>query len=149
MPSATPQARLERRKYPTADWRGYRLTAHFTLGEFVRDQDTPPPVHVMKMCRGFCLRVLEPLRESYGPCVVISGHRTPQRNRAVGGARWSWHVWEWHPGEMGADVVFRRANPSQWAASAARGKAGGIGVYRAHVHLDDRRTRTVWHDDAP
>jgi uncharacterized protein YcbK (DUF882 family) len=148
MPSSPPQARLERRKYPGTDWKRYRVTPHFRLGEFIRDQEQPPEEHVMRQVRRFCIRILEPLRDRYGPCIVISGHRTPARNRAVGGARWSWHVWEWHPGEMGVDVVFRRGNPSQWSAAAAEGPAGGIGTYRGHTHLDDRSTRTRWWSEA-
>lgn len=148
-PSDPPQERLNRQLYPGADWRDYRLTPHFRLGELVRDQAEPPPRGVMRMCRRFCEDVLEPLRAVYGPCVVISGHRTPARNRQVGGARWSWHVWEWHPGEMGVDVVFRRGTPSLWAAAAAHGQAGGIGIYASHLHVDSRRTRTLWRSDAP
>lgn len=142
--SSTPQARLERVGYPVPDWRSYRLTQHFQLGEFIRDQSKAPSVETMRMARRFAIRLLEPLRSRYGPCAVISGHRTPQRNRQVGGAPRSWHVWEWHPGEMAVDVVFRRGNPSLWAAAAEETAAGGIGRYRAHLHLDDRPERVRW-----
>ena len=114
----------------------------------MRDQRDAPAAAVMRMCRRFCLTVLEPLRDRYGPCVVISGHRTPARNRAVGGARWSWHVWEWHPGELGVDVTFRRGNPSLWAAAAADTPAGGIGIYRLHLHVDSRPGRVTWSSTA-
>lgn len=142
--SETPQPRLERRRYPPRDWRAYRLTVHFTLGEFVRDQPNAPSRDTMVMCRRFALLILEPLRRRYGACVVLSGHRSPARNAAVGGAPNSWHVWEAHPGEMGADVTFARGRPSQWGEAAADGPAGGIGLYRRHIHLDSRDGRVTW-----
>jgi uncharacterized protein YcbK (DUF882 family) len=120
------------------------VSAHFKLGEFFPAGATQPPAAVMRMVRSFSVRVLEPLRERYGACVIVSGHRTPERNAAVGGARWSWHVWEWHPGEMAVDVVFSRGQPSTWGVAAARGSAGGIGVYSGHLHLDSRRGRVTW-----
>lgn len=144
MPSDTPQARLNRQRYPGADWRGYRLTPHFMLGELVRDQVEPPAEVVMVMCRRFCLRILEPLRHRFGRCVVISGHRTPARNRQVGGAPNSWHVWEWHVPELAVDVAFQRGTPSLWGAAAGHTPAGGIGVYARHLHVDSRKQRTRW-----
>lgn len=148
MPSETPQPRIERQRYPGANWRTYRLSAHFRLGELVRDQADPPSEQVMVMCRRFCVRILEPLRRRFGVCVVISGHRTAARNRQVGGAPNSWHVWERHVPEMAVDVTFQRGTPHLWAAAAAQTPAGGIGVYRAHLHVDSRRQRTTWSSQA-
>lgn len=145
----TPQARLQRKPYPGASWRAYQLTAHFKLGELVRDQEHAPPASTMVMCRAFCITVLEPLRRRFGPCTVISGHRTPARNAQVGGAARSWHVWEWHPGELGVDVVFRSGNPATWARAAREGHAGGIGTYSSHLHVDSRDERTEWSSAAP
>lgn len=145
----TPQARLQRQAYPGPDWRTYRLTAHFKLGELVRDQEHAPPPATMQMCRVFCVTVLEPLRRRFGACTVISGHRTPARNAQVGGAARSWHVWEWHPRELGVDVVFARGNPATWARAARDGHAGGIGTYSAHLHLDSRSDRVEWSSAAP
>jgi hypothetical protein len=136
--------RIAAQPYPGPDWRAYRLTVHFRLGEFFEAGASQPPAATMRMVRGFCSRILEPLRERYGACVVVSGHRTPARNAAVGGARWSWHVWEWHPGQMGVDVVFSRGQPSTWGRAAERGRAGGIGIYSGHLHLDSRPGRVVW-----
>jgi uncharacterized protein YcbK (DUF882 family) len=148
MPSQPLQSRLNRQPYPGADWRDYRLTPHFRLGEFVRDQQTAPTEEVMQLCRGFSLSVLEPLRDRYGPAVIVSGHRTPARNRQVGGAPNSWHIWEHHPGELGVDVVFQRGSPSLWAASAADTSAGGIGRYAHHLHVDSRAGRVTWSSPA-
>lgn len=140
----TPQPRLQRKPYPGPDWRAYRLTVHFKLGEFVHDQHQAPARDVMVMCRQFALLVLEPLRRRYGACLVLSGHRTAARNAAVGGAPGSYHVWEAHPGKMGVDVTFARGRPSLWGEAAADGPAGGIGLYRRHIHLDSRDGRVTW-----
>jgi uncharacterized protein YcbK (DUF882 family) len=142
------QAQLEKRPYPGKDWRAYQLSPHFTLGEFLHDQVTAPADATMRMCRHFAVSILEPLRARYGACVVVSGHRTPERNAEVGGARWSWHVWEWHPGEMGVDVTFQRGQPSEWGEAAKQGRAGGIGVYSAHLHVDSRPGRVTWSSPA-
>src|SRR4051794_22518974 len=127
---------FRRRAYRTEDWQHYRVSAHFRLGEFIRDQTEAPPRATVDMVAHFAERVLEPLRQKFGRCIIVSGHRSPIRNREVGGAPHSWHVWEWHPGEMGVDVIFARATPPIWAEEASQGHAGGIGTYRSHVHLD-------------
>jgi uncharacterized protein YcbK (DUF882 family) len=143
-----PQSRIARRKYPGKDWRDYRLTAHFTLGEFFPPDSTQPPADWMHACRQLALLVLEPLRARYGVCIVVSGYRTPARNRIVGGAPRSFHVYEWHPGTAAADVVFRNGQPRQWGEAAAHTPAGGIGTYAAHLHVDLRSERTIWASQA-
>jgi uncharacterized protein YcbK (DUF882 family) len=148
MPSDTPQARLQRKRYPGPDWRTYRVSPHFTLGEFVHDQVHAPSRQTMEMVRQFAVTILEPLRHRFGAGVIYSGHRTAARNAAVGGARRSWHVWEDHPGEMGVDIGFARGRPSQWAEAAMAGPAGGIGMYRRHLHLDSRDGSQVWSSTA-
>jgi uncharacterized protein YcbK (DUF882 family) len=138
------QAALNRRTYPGTSWRTYALTPHFHLGEFYTHPHAEPSRRTMRLCRHFAVTILEPLRDRYGACVIASGHRTPAENAMVGGALRSWHVWEWHPSDIGVDVVFARGTPAQWGEAAAQGHAGGIGVYAAHLHLDDRAKRTEW-----
>jgi uncharacterized protein YcbK (DUF882 family) len=145
----TPQARLNRQAYPGESWRRYRVTPHFRMGEFANDQVAAPTHATMLACRQLALGTLEPLRKRFGACTIISGHRSPAHNAQVGGAARSWHVWEWHPGEIGVDVVFRRGTPAQWADAAAHTEAGGIGRYSGHLHVDSRQARTVWRSDAP
>lgn len=149
MPSAPTQTRLNRVKYNPVTWERYRVSPHFTLGEFFRDHPGAPSDVTMWMVRHFCINILEVLRDRHGVCVVVSGYRSRARNRAVGGAPNSWHIWESHPGEMGVDVAFKSGTPDQWAATAARTVAGGIGVYTRHLHVDSRDQRTTWRVNVP
>lgn len=135
------------RKYRTEGWQHYRVSTHFTLGEFVKGQSEAPRWAEVSKCIRFANDVLEPLRARYGPCTIVSGKRTPTRNREVGGAPRSWHVWEFHSGGVAVDVVFRRGTPPIWAEAANAGHAGGIGIYRAHLHLDNG-PRRYWSSDA-
>lgn len=135
------------RKYRTEGWQHYKVSTHFTLGEFIRDQREAPAASEVKRIAHFAGTVLEPLRERYGRCLIVSGKRSPTRNREVGGAPRSWHVWEFHEGGLAVDVVFARATPPIWAEAASKGRAGGIGTYRAHLHLDNG-PRRYWSSDA-
>jgi uncharacterized protein YcbK (DUF882 family) len=146
--SETPQARLNRRPFPGPSWRDYQLTPHFRLGEFYAHDQAQPPDWQMRACRTLCLEALEPLRRRYGLCIVISGHRSPARNAAVGGAPRSFHVYEWHPGVAAADVTFKRGRPALWVAAALQTSAGGVGRYRRHVHIDMRTERVSWASEA-
>lgn len=125
-------------------WQDYKVSSHFTLGEFIRDDDLVPSAARMRMVRTFARKYLEPLRRVYGAGYIVSGHRTPVRNREVGGAQHSWHVWEWHPGEMAVDVVFERGTPREWYATADQLHPGGLGVYTTHIHIDNRSYRARW-----
>lgn len=83
-----------------------RLSAHFTLGEFLRSQyatrhgvDMTPPLEVRENLRRLCVGVLEPLRaelrRTINPgafIVVTSGYRPPVLNAAIGGATRSAHL---------------------------------------------------------
>lgn len=134
-----------RAAYPGNDWRRYKVSTHFRLGEFINDQQEAPSRLRMETVRTFARTVLEPLRKLYGPAYIVSGHRTVAHNEAVGGARNSWHVWEKHPGEIAVDVVFARGRPEQWFESASRMfSQGGVGKYSTHLHVDNRRVRARW-----
>lgn len=120
------------------------LSPHFMLSEFAMKDGTLPPLGCVTALRRLCVEVLEPMRVQFGTCIVTSGYRTPEHNRAVGGARRSRHLYaQWHH-EPAADVRFARGTPEQWAARAMAMKVGGVGLYRSHIHVDQRRVTTRW-----
>jgi len=78
-----------------------QLSAHFTLTELTVSQtaarkgipNTPGPKEIANLER-LCDTVLEPLRVALGkPVVVTSGYRGPELNRAIGGAKYSAHMY--------------------------------------------------------
>lgn len=77
-----------------------RLSPSFTLGEMLVSQtasrkriDNTPTPQVIEALRTLAQQVLQPTRNHFNrPVVVSSGYRSPQLNRAVGGARSSQHV---------------------------------------------------------
>lgn len=121
-----------------------RLTPHFRLGEFAMRDGTLPPAASHEPLRRLCREVLEPMRARFGLCVVTSGYRTVARNRAVGGAQDSRHVYDKHADTPAVDVTFGRGTPEQWAAMAISMGVGGVGLYPSHVHVDQRRGLVRW-----
>lgn len=125
-----------------------QLTPHFTIREFDCNDGTRVPDYMEPHLRDLCKRVLEPLREEFGPCTVTSGYRHSAYNRQIGGATMSYHVYEARQSQPAADVKFARGNPTQWARRAREslGDEGGVGTYVASgfVHVDTRNHRSDW-----
>jgi len=76
------------------------LSEHFTLAELTMSQTAArrgisnvPSPEVVDELRKLCVYVLQPLRQYVGmPIVISSGYRSPELNRAVGGAKESDHT---------------------------------------------------------
>lgn len=75
-----------------------RLTPSFTLAEFATsashaDLVRPVPAELQSYVRLLCLLGLEPLRQAMGyPLRVLSGYRSVELNKAVGGSPTSQHA---------------------------------------------------------
>lgn len=71
----------------------------FTLDEFTVSQTATrrgipndPPEDVIDSIQALCLKILDPLRRKLGkPIVINSGYRSPELNKAIGGAATSQH----------------------------------------------------------
>ena len=88
-----------------------QLSQHFHLSEFTRSAtatklgiDNTPSAEAIDHLRALCREVLEPLRQHFNvPIRINSGYRSPALNRAVGGAKRSYHLQG-----RAADIPFRR-----------------------------------------
>lgn len=87
-------------------------------------------------------RALDRLRDRFGaPLVIVSGYRTPEYNRAVGGAPNSFHL-----RGLAVDVAtggFDAARLAKLVDLARQEGFGGVGLYSTFVHLD-RGPRRLW-----
>lgn len=109
-----------------------RLTTNFMLSEFVRPQDmdviTPELLANIKRTAD----MLEFIRSLLGDkqIIITSGYRTPEHNKAVGGAENSWHI-----KGLAADfyVVGVRPKTVQYLL---REYVGGLGSANTFTHID-------------
>lgn len=73
-----------------------RLSKNFTLYELIRSDSYPnhvvyPSEQVINLLTDFCEKVLQPIRDKFGPIRINSGYRNPRLNKAVGGVSDSVH----------------------------------------------------------
>jgi hypothetical protein len=121
------------------------LSPHFRLTEFRCKDGTAVPKAAVPALKRLCDDVLEPLRERFGPCTVMSGYRPSAYNRRIGGAKFSQHIYDLHPNTVAADLTFARGRPSEWAdAAEPLLQQGGLGRYPGFVHVDNRGTNARW-----
>ena len=85
---------------------------------------------------------LQALRDRLGkPMIINSGYRSPEHNRAVGGATGSKHMQG-----IAFDVRMDNHDPDAYIAAALAVGFKGIGTYpkQNFVHVDARATRANW-----
>lgn len=93
------------------------------------------------------VRVLERIRERFGPCTITSAYRSPLYNATFfgqGAVRDSMHT-----RNIAIDFKCAEGTPAEWGAYARRLRAegvftGGVGVYRSWCHIDTRGTAADW-----
>ena len=136
------------------DWFAAQRFRHFGAGEFTsyfaRERNgvknSPPPKRLWKNLVP-TLRVVDELRASFGkPCRILSSYRSPDYNRAVGGAAASLHM-----GFRALDIAFDGVDAKrvygrlvEWRKAGRF--TGGLGLYPSSgfVHIDSRGTNATW-----
>ncbi len=120
-------------------------TAHFTINEFRSHDGVDVPVSIRGNVQAL-MEQLEVLRtEVNKPIRILSGYRSPEHNRSVGGATRSQHLCG-----QAADIQIQGMTPTEIHAliesliASGRMRQGGLGLYNSFVHYDIRGTRTRW-----
>jgi uncharacterized protein YcbK (DUF882 family) len=85
---------------------------------------------------------IEMIEESTGcEIVVTSGHRTPKRNKEVGGAPNSYHLYD-----RARDFVLKQPECMKLSDIAGISCILGLNViqYPRHIHIDNRNNPKCW-----
>lgn len=122
-----------------------KLTENFSLEEFACPECGNPTGEELENIK-FLATQLQILREALGrPIKVISGWRSPNYNKRIGGAKESQHMYG-----RAADIKVVGMAPPEVHAAVLKlikeGKItqGGVGKYSTFVHYDTRGTAARW-----
>ena len=137
-----------------SEWFAAQKFRHFGAGEFTsyfaRERNgvknSTPPKRLWKNIVP-TLRIVDELRESFGkPCRILSSYRSPDYNRAVGGAPLSQHK-EFTALDITVDGVSPQRVYDRLLEWRKAGKfTGGLGFYPSagFVHIDSRGRNANW-----
>lgn len=113
----------------------YQLSPHFKVREFAC-KDGSDAVFIDTEL----IALLEDLRNHYkAPITILSGYRTPDYNKSVGGATASQHM-----EGTAADIRIKGVSPEQVYNDCDVWHKGGLGKYPTFTHIDVRKKRTRW-----
>ena len=118
-----------------------RLTQNFHIGEYMcRDGSTL--ILIDKRLSEGLQRMRDDIKK---PITITSAFRTPEHNKAIGGAQPSQtSEGSQHLFGKAADIVVAGMTPAQVAAVARRHGFTGIGTYRTFTHVDVRDKPAEW-----
>lgn len=114
-----------------------KLSANFKVNEFACN-DGSDPVFISPEL----VRILQEIRNYFkAPITINSGFRTATKNKTVGGATNSQHLYG-----MAADIVVKGVEPKEVYAYAdsLMPYTGGVGLYSTFTHVDVRKTKSRW-----
>ena len=125
------------RVYSKAKDGGKNLSTNFKVREFACS-DGSDPVFISPEL----VELLQKIRDHFKkPVTINSAYRTVTKNKAVGGATYSQHLYG-----TAADITVKGVSPivvAAYAESLLPGK-GGIGIYSTFTHVDVRKTKSRW-----
>lgn len=110
---------------------------NFTVAEFACN-DASDPVFISPDL----VKLLQQIRDHFkAPVTINSGYRTATKNKAVGGATQSQHLYG-----MAADITVKGVTPKKVYAyvDSLLPYSGGVGLYSTFVHVDVRSTKSRW-----
>lgn len=114
-----------------------KVSAHFKVSEFACTDGSDAVFISTEL-----VKVLQNIRIHFGkPVHINSAYRTHTKNKAVGGATYSQHLYG-----MAADIHIVGVAPKEIAAYAETllPNTGGIGIYSSFCHVDVRKTKSRW-----
>jgi uncharacterized protein YcbK (DUF882 family) len=119
----------------------FNLSKNFKLSEFVCKDGSCKVLVIPEL-----IEKLQAMRDKLGkPIQIVSGYRTPEYNKKVGGAPKSQHV----EGKA-ADIKVKGMSPLDLAFVAESIGFKGIGVYthdgNNFLHVDVRENKSYWKD---
>lgn len=114
---------------------------NFKVNEFACSDGSDPVFIAPEL-----VKILQKVRNHFGkPVNINSGYRTPAKNKAVGGATYSQHLYG-----TAADITVGKGedavDPKTVAAyvETLMPNKGGIGIYKTFTHIDVRATKSRW-----
>ena len=113
------------------------LSTNFKVREFACSDGSDPIFIAQEL-----VEVLQKIRTHFGkPVTINSAYRTPTKNKQVGGATYSQHLYG-----TAADISIKGVSPKDVAAYAETllPNKGGIGIYSTFTHIDVRATKSRW-----